>query len=44
MLKGTKAKKAGILYLEDEEANIVAKEGGRSWSVYGSPVRTRKIA
>ncbi|KAK1220512.1 hypothetical protein PQX77_016722 [Marasmius sp. AFHP31] len=38
MLRGPKAKKAGIIYLEDEEATFEAKEGGRLWSVYGSPM------
>ncbi|KAL0564879.1 hypothetical protein V5O48_017158 [Marasmius crinis-equi] len=37
MLKGSKAQKAGVIYLEDEETTFQAKEGGKTWSVYGSP-------
>ncbi|EPQ58009.1 Metallo-dependent phosphatase [Gloeophyllum trabeum ATCC 11539] len=37
LLKGEKAKKARLVYLEDEEYTFQAKEGGRTWSVYGSP-------
>ncbi|KAF9255844.1 Metallo-dependent phosphatase [Marasmius fiardii PR-910] len=37
LLKGPKAKNAGVIYLEDEATTFQAKEGGRSWSVYGSP-------
>ncbi|KDQ63920.1 hypothetical protein JAAARDRAFT_27587 [Jaapia argillacea MUCL 33604] len=37
MIKGDKAKKANLVYLEDEKFEFRAKEGGRVWSVYGSP-------
>ncbi|KAK7027998.1 hypothetical protein VNI00_015084 [Paramarasmius palmivorus] len=37
MLKGPNAQKAGVIYLEDEETQFQVKEGGRTWSVYGSP-------
>ena len=38
LLKGPKAVAAGIVYLQDEEYTFKTKEGGRTWSVYGSPV------
>ena len=38
MLKGPRAKGAGIVYLENEEHTFQIKEGRRKWSVYGSPV------
>lgn len=38
MLKGDRAKQAGIVYLEDEQYDFKVKEDGRVWSVYGSPV------
>ncbi|KAG7095942.1 hypothetical protein E1B28_006626 [Marasmius oreades] len=37
LIKGPKAKEAGIIYLEDEKTTFQAKEGGRFWSAYGSP-------
>ena len=40
MLKGQRAIDAGVVYLQDEEYKFKAREGGREWSVYGSPVRT----
>lgn len=36
---GKEAKKAGLVYLEDESHEFQVHEGGRKWSVYGSPVR-----
>lgn len=41
LVAGKDAKAAGIVYLQDEAYEFQAKEGGRSWSVYGSPVRCR---
>ncbi|KAK0226047.1 Metallo-dependent phosphatase-like protein [Armillaria fumosa] len=38
LLKGPEATNAGIAYLQDESLTFQAKEGGRTWSVYGSPV------
>ena len=38
LLTGAKARKSGIVYLEDESYTLQTKEGGREWSVYGSPV------
>ena len=38
MLKGPRAQAAGIVYLQNEEHLFKAKESGRIWSVYGSPV------
>ena len=38
MVKGDRAKKAGIVYLEDEEYKFQVREGGKTWSIYGSPV------
>jgi len=40
MLKGEKAHRAGLVYLQDEDYNFQTKDGGRIWSVYGSPVRS----
>ncbi|KAF7291927.1 Metallo-dependent phosphatase [Mycena indigotica] len=37
LLKGSAAVAAGIVYLEDEQYTFRAREGGREWSVYGSP-------
>ncbi|PPQ73403.1 hypothetical protein CVT26_015795 [Gymnopilus dilepis] len=37
MVKGDRAKKAGIVYLEDEEYKFQVREGGKTWSIYGSP-------
>ncbi|KAG7449563.1 Metallo-dependent phosphatase [Guyanagaster necrorhizus] len=37
LLKGPKATEAGIFYLQDESHIFQAKDGGRAWSVYGSP-------
>ncbi|EIM88622.1 Metallo-dependent phosphatase [Stereum hirsutum FP-91666 SS1] len=34
---GKEAKKAGLVYLEDESHEFQVHEGGRKWSVYGSP-------
>ena len=40
MLKGARAQKAGIVYLQDEKYEFKVHENGKSWSVYGSPVST----
>ncbi|KAF8159020.1 Metallo-dependent phosphatase-like protein [Pholiota molesta] len=37
MMKGPRADEAGIIYLRDEEYKFQTKDGGRIWSVYGSP-------
>ncbi|KAF8153389.1 Metallo-dependent phosphatase-like protein [Crassisporium funariophilum] len=37
MLKGPRALKAGIVYLQDEEYRFQTKKDGKLWSVYGSP-------
>ncbi|KAH6901881.1 Metallo-dependent phosphatase-like protein [Coprinopsis sp. MPI-PUGE-AT-0042] len=37
MLRGKKAKKAGIVYLESEAYTFSLGQGRRDWSVYGSP-------
>jgi len=39
ILTNDRAKAAGIVYLEDKSYKFKVKEGGREWSVYGSPVR-----
>ena len=38
LLKGDRAKEAGIVYLQDEKYEFQLEEGGRLWSIYGSPV------
>jgi len=38
MLKGPKAVKAGLVYLQDEEYKFRVTKHGKEWSVYGSPV------
>lgn len=38
MLKGPRAVKAGIVYLQDETYEFRTKENGKLWTVYGSPV------
>jgi hypothetical protein len=35
---GTQAMEAGVMYLQDESREVQLKEGGRKWSIYGSPV------
>ncbi|KAF8877459.1 Metallo-dependent phosphatase-like protein [Gymnopilus junonius] len=37
LLKGNRAKEAGIVYLESERYEFRVKENGKLWSVYGSP-------
>ncbi|KAL1744456.1 Metallo-dependent phosphatase-like protein [Schizophyllum fasciatum] len=37
LMTGIEAKKAGVIYLEDESYSFRTKEDGREWSVYGSP-------
>ncbi|KAJ3761626.1 Metallo-dependent phosphatase-like protein [Lentinula raphanica] len=37
LLKGSKAREANVVYLQNEFYTFQAKEGCRSWSVYGSP-------
>jgi hypothetical protein len=43
ILTNDRAKAAGIVYLEDESYKFHTKEGGREWSVYGSPVRVFSV-
>lgn len=38
LLRGKQARDAGIVYLQDEEYTFQTKEGGKRWTVYGSPV------
>ncbi|KAI0941226.1 hypothetical protein AcW1_005006 [Taiwanofungus camphoratus] len=38
LVQGHKAMRAGIVYLEDETHEFQVKGGGKTWSVYGSPV------
>jgi hypothetical protein len=40
MLKGARAQRAGIVYLQDEKYEFKVHENGKLWSVYGSPVST----
>ena len=40
MLKGGRAQKAGIVYLQDEKHEFKVHKNGKLWSVYGSPVTT----
>ena len=40
VLKGPRAAKAGIVYLQDETYEFCTKENGKLWSFYGSPVRS----
>ncbi|KAF8652642.1 hypothetical protein AX16_004274 [Volvariella volvacea WC 439] len=37
LLRGPEAIEAGLVYLQDEEHKFQVREGGRMWSVYGSP-------
>ncbi|KAK0195534.1 Metallo-dependent phosphatase-like protein [Armillaria mellea] len=37
LLKGLTARNAGVVYLQNESHTFQAKEGRRTWSVYGSP-------
>jgi hypothetical protein len=37
MLKGPRATEAGIVYLQDETYEFRIAEGGKLWTVYGSP-------
>lgn len=37
VLKGSSAQEANIVYLQDELYQFSIKEGGNTWSVYGSP-------
>ncbi|KAJ4471488.1 Metallo-dependent phosphatase-like protein [Lentinula aciculospora] len=37
LLKGNRAREANVVYLQDERYTFQAKNGGRLWSVYGSP-------
>ena len=39
LLRGNRAVGAGVVYLQDKIHEFQVKEGGRMWSVYGSPVR-----
>lgn len=38
MLEGPRAADAGIVYLQDQIYEFRAKENGKLWTVYGSPV------
>jgi hypothetical protein len=38
LLKGPRAIVAGVVYLQDEKYTFQVHEGGKEWSVYGSPV------
>lgn len=38
LLTGPKAVERGIIYVQDQRIEFTAKENGRSWSLYGSPV------
>ncbi|KAJ6469430.1 Metallo-dependent phosphatase-like protein [Mycena sanguinolenta] len=38
LLKGPKAVAANIVYLEGEEYRFKVRDGGKEWSVYGSPL------
>ncbi|KAF7348583.1 hypothetical protein MVEN_01375900 [Mycena venus] len=38
LFKGRRAIDANIIYLEGEEYRFCVREGGKEWSVYGSPV------
>ncbi|KAJ6532766.1 Metallo-dependent phosphatase-like protein [Mycena vulgaris] len=37
LLKGPRAVAANVVYLEDEEYKFRVREGGKEWSIYGSP-------
>ncbi|KDR66478.1 hypothetical protein GALMADRAFT_80788 [Galerina marginata CBS 339.88] len=37
MIKGEKATKAGIVYLEDEDYAFRTRDNGKLWTIYGSP-------
>ncbi|RDB16441.1 hypothetical protein Hypma_002927 [Hypsizygus marmoreus] len=37
LLKGPRAIASGLVYLENEEHTFQVEDGGRTWSVYGSP-------
>ncbi|KAG6907200.1 hypothetical protein DXG01_009980 [Tephrocybe rancida] len=41
LLTGPQAREAGIVYLQDSSHTFQTKPDGRTWSVYGSPVRMR---
>lgn len=43
LVKGPAAMEAGIMYLDCEGCKFSVKEGGRMWSVYGSPVRHSNV-
>ncbi|KAF7338733.1 hypothetical protein MSAN_02195600 [Mycena sanguinolenta] len=38
LFTGRRARDAGIVYLENEEYKFRVREGGKEWSVFGSPV------
>ncbi|KAF7348576.1 Ser thr protein phosphatase [Mycena venus] len=38
LLKGPQAVAANVVYLEDEEYKFKVRDGGKEWSVYGSPL------
>lgn len=37
LVAGQRAKDSGVRYVQDERITFQAKEGGREWSLYGSP-------
>jgi hypothetical protein len=39
LLRGEESRDAGIVYLQNEQYEFSTKPGGRTWSVWGSPVR-----
>ena len=43
LLVGPESKEAGLVYLEDEKYQFQVKPDGKTWSVYGSPVRMEFI-
>jgi hypothetical protein len=44
ILTNDHAKAAGIIYLQDESYRFRVREGGKEWSVYGSPVRCVQLS
>lgn len=39
VVDGPNISDSGLVYLQDQSFEFQAREGGRKWSVYGSPVR-----
>ena len=42
-LKGSQAQRANLFYIQDEVFKFKLGDDGREWSVYGSPVRPRRL-